>query len=265
VSTPGGATGGGGPGGAVTPGGGSTLPVHHGKTARQILKLNWNYPVFKVKLDRTTEGTVATAAESALPENEAFQYLSGDDRRPMLVLRECKTCNGTDNALLSSAEDNARTFVMSRWFNCIKLPTQVLEANYPFHALFDEEHPPHLFLCKWDGSEPVTLKGDQSRTELWDSMQQMLSRYYLADAKDAVAEIEKILAQYDVLDARIERIREQTEKVAEDEGLKSKKLKSLQKDLAKARADLEKLKRREAIISDLGLKQEEAQASPAGA
>jgi hypothetical protein len=154
---------------------------------------------------------------------------------------------------------------MARWFNCVKLPTHVLEENHPFHALFDEEHPPHLFLCKWDGSQPLTLQGDQSRTELWSSMHQMLSVYYLADAKYAIAEIEKIFTQYDVVDARIEQIRKSIEQIAEDEGPKSKKMKSLQKDLEKANADLENLKRREALISNLGLKQEEAPASPAGA
>lgn len=254
--------------GAVTPGG-ATLPTNHGKTARSLLKIDWRYPVYQVKQTGGTPakqgGTVAKAVEAALPEREAFLYLSGEDRRPLLVLRECKTCNGTDKALLTSGEDNTRTFVMSRWFQCLKLPTHVLEEKHPFHALFDEEHPPHLFVCRWDGGDPVALKGDQSRTELWDAMSLMLERSYVRDAHVAVAEIEKIIAQYDVLDARIDQIQRGIEKVAEDEGPKSKKMKALQKDLDGARRELEDLKRREKAASDLGLKSQQELAATAGA
>lgn len=230
--------------------------------------MDWSYPVFKSKEGARSgkqEGTVAQAVAAALPEREAFLYLSGQDRRPLLVLRECKTCNGTDNALLSTAEDNARTFVMARWFHCVKLPTQVLEADHPFHALFDEEHPPHLFLCRWDGSDPVALQGDQSRTELWDAMLGVLASNYAGNAKAAVAEIEKVLAQYDVMDARLEQIQKSIEKAAEDENPNSRKMKALQKEIEQARRDLEDLQRRERAASDLGLKPEIAQAAHADA
>lgn len=234
-----------------------------------MLKIEWNYPVFQAKTGKTpaaSGSTVAQAVERALPEKEAFLFIAGDDRRPLLVLRECKTCNGTDKALLSTSEDNSRTFVMSRWFRCVKLPEHVLEKTHAFHALFDEEHPPHLFLASWDGSDPILLKGDQSRTELWDAMNAMIDRCYLGDAKAATAEIEKIIAQYDVFDGRLDQLRRQIEKIAEDEGPKSAKMKALQKDLEKARKDLEALKAREKMASDLGLKPErKAPAAPAGA
>lgn len=231
--------------------------------------MDWKYPVFQRKVvsqpgGGKTEGTVAKAVEYALPREEAFLYLAGDDRRPLLVLRECKTCNGTDDALLSRSEDNSRTFLMARWFHCIKLPTHVLEENHPFHALFGDEHPPHLFMARWDGSDVIPLKGDQSRTELWDSMLKVLAANYLGDAREAIAEIEKVVAQYDVMDARIALLEERIEQTIEDDGPKSKKLKSLQKDLDAARKKLEDLKRREKHLADLGLKPEEAQASPAG-
>jgi hypothetical protein len=231
--------------------------------------MEWKYPVFERKVvsqpgSAKVDGTVAKAVDYALPREEAFLFLAGDDRRPLLVLRECKTCNGTDDALLSRAEDNSRTFLMARWFHCIKLPTHVLEENHPFHALFDQEHPPHLFMARWDGSDAIPLKGDQSRTELWDTMLAMLGRSYLGDAREAIAEIEKVIAQYDVMDARIALIEERMEQTVEDEGPKSKKLKTLKKDLDEAHAKLAELKQREKHLSDLGLKPTEAQASPAG-
>jgi hypothetical protein len=232
--------------------------------------MEWNYPVFERKVVKKpdtpaqTEGTVAKAAEYALPREEAFLFISGENRRPLLVLRECKTCNGTDDALLSRAEDNSRTFLMARWFQCVKLPTHVLEENHPFHALFGDEHPPHLFLSRWDGSDVIPLRGDQSRTELWDSMYAMLGRSSLGDAREAVKEIEKIVAQYDVMDERIALIEDRMDEAIEEEGPKSKKLRELKKDLDKANAELETLKKRETLISDLGLKKEAPPASPAG-
>ncbi len=231
--------------------------------------MDWKYPVFARKVvsqpgSVRTEGTVAQAVDYALPREEAFLYLSGEDRRPLLVLRECKTCNGTDDALLSRSEDNSRTFLMARWFQCIKLPTSVLEENHPFHALFDQEHPPHLFMARWDGSDLIPLKGDQSRTELWDTMLALLGRNYLGDAREAIAQIEKVIAQYDVVDDRIALIEDRIEQAVEDDGPKSRKLKGLRKDLEEARAKHAELKLREQHLSDLGLRKEEAQASPAG-
>lgn len=231
--------------------------------------MDWNFPVFERKVVKKPggakpEGTVAQAAEYALPREEAFLFISGENRKPLLVLRECKTCNGTDDALLSRSEDNSRTFVLARWFHCVKLPTHVLEDNHPFHALFGEEHPPHLFLARWDGSAPIPLKGDQSRTELWDAMYAMIGLEYEGDARAATAEIEKIIAQYDVADARVALLEDRIDKEVEDAGPKSRKLKGLRKDLEQAREELASLHAREKKVSDLGLKREEAQASPAG-
>ena len=199
-------------------------------------------------------GTVSRTALSALPREEAILYLAGDDRRPLIVLRECKLCNGTDDALLSRQEDNTRTLLMTRWFRCVKLPMEVLEENHPFHKLFEEEHPPHLFICRWDGSDPIALKGDRSRAELWDNMNRMLASEYTGDVSAAVREIEKIFTQYDVLDERIQRLERDVESEIESAGPKSRKLKKIRKDLEKANQEMASLKEREKQVSDIGLK-----------
>ena len=202
----------------------------------------------------SANGTVATEALSALPWEEAIQYLSGEDKRPMIVLRECKLCNGTDDALLSRSNDNTRTLLMTRWFNCVKLPMEVLEENHPFHELFNEEHPPHLFICRWDGSDPIALRGDRSRSELWANMERMLDSEYLGDSKKTLRQLELVLNQYDVLDERIGRLEVAVEQEIEEKGPKSKKLKKLKKDLDKALAEMDGLKEREKELSDLRLK-----------
>ncbi len=223
--------------------------------------MRWDYPVHKLinvqadPLKRT--GTVAQAVRQALDSQVAFYTLAGDSRKPLLVLRECRLCNGTDDALLSRTGGNERTLIMTRWFHCVKLPMEVLEEDHPFRKVFAEEHPPHLFLAHWDGSNPIPLRGDQSRVELWDHMYTALAAEYRKDAHHAVKEIEKILAQYDMLDEKIARLEIAIDDEIERNGPKSRKLKKLRKDLAKVQEEMESWKKAEEKLSDLGLKAED--------
>lgn len=221
-----------------------------------MLKMRWVYPVYRVERAKNLEkgATVAQAQKGALPKDKAFYTIASDDRRPLLVLRECKLCNGTDDALLSREGGNERTLIMTRWFRCVKLPMYVLEADHPFHALFDQKKPPHLFLARWDGANPLELRGDLSRTELWGHMYNMLDSEYKVDAEDSVKEIERIMAQYDVYDEKIARLEIAIDDEIERNGPKSRKLKKKRSDLDKAEKDLAKLKALEAKVSDLKLK-----------
>src|SRR5262245_41475270 len=94
------ATGGGAPsapgfGGPATGAPRVVLRQQRGSTSKGRLRIDWRQPVPPVP-----EGT-ATYAESALPLAEALQVLWEGDERPLLVLRECSFCQGTDQALLS--------------------------------------------------------------------------------------------------------------------------------------------------------------------
>jgi hypothetical protein len=208
----------------------------------------------KSEKDRDSNSTKSRAVSKALPLDEAIRYLAGDDKRPMIVVRECRLCNGTNDALLSRELDNTRTLLMTRWFQCVKLPMDILKKDHPFHALFDEEHPPHLFICRWDGSGVIPLRGDRSRSELWKNMETMLKSEYLGNAAKATSKIEQILHQYDLLDLRIARLETEFEEEIEDRGPKSRKLKKMRKSLDKAIARRDGLKAQEKELSDLGLK-----------
>jgi len=229
--------------------------------------MRWVYPVYRVERAKNVErgATVAVAQKGALAKDKAFYTIASDDRRPLLVLRECKLCNGTDDALLSRAGGNERTLIMTRWFRCVKLPMYVLEADHPFHALFEEKAPPHLFLARWDGSNPLPLRGDLSRTELWGNMYSMLGTEYKEDAEKSVKQIEKIIAQYDVQDEKIARLEIAIDDEIERAGPKSRKLKKKRQDLAKAQADLAKLQAQEAKASELTLLHPEQGPTMAGA
>jgi hypothetical protein len=233
------------------------LPTEHGKTAKTLLKMKWNYPVHQLvnlAAPKADGGTVSKRVRQALDRQVAFFEISGKDRRPLLVLRECRLCNGTDDALLSRSGGNERTLIMTRWFNCVKLPIEVLEEDHPFAQLFPEKHPPHLFVARWDGSEPLALRGDMSRSELTSHLYTMLKSEYSQPAEKTVKSIEKIISQYDVADEKIARLEIAVDDEIEKNGPDSRKLKKLFKQLKEAEAKLASLKNQEAKLSELQLK-----------
>jgi len=188
-----------------------------------------------------------------LPKEEAFWYLSEEDKRPILVLRECESCNGTDDALLSKSFGNEKTFLLSKWFHCVKLPTHVLKGNHPFSKLFPAKKAPHLFVCSQDGSNLISLKGDQAQGELWSAMSDVLEIEYKKDSENAVRDLMKILGEYDHIDSMEDLYAERIQAEIENRGPKSHKLKKLRakvKEFASRRASL---KKKEAKLFELGL------------
>ncbi|MGE3173019.1 MAG: hypothetical protein AB7O97_10380 [Planctomycetota bacterium] len=202
-------------------------------------------------------GTVSVEREHALPFAEAMELVVANDRRPLLVLRECERCKGTDHALLSRSLDNEQTTLLTHWFHCIKLPTNVLEADHPLTALFKPEKEgdrvPHLFFCDPDGSNKAPLPGDQSQSELWDTMFQYLDRCYEGNAKKALKEMRRLLNEFDKIDSRMTEIRGAIDREIEKRGPESKKLEKLEKQLAKLEEEREELFVREKEIRDLAL------------
>jgi hypothetical protein len=213
-----------------------------GPSAKTLLKLSWEYPVYTAPAVQGDGPTVGKQARVALPAPDALAYIAKDDPRPLLVLRECKVCNGTDDALLSRANvDNERTFLFSRWFHCVKLPVDVLQADHPFHTLFSEANPPHMLLSSADGSLKFPLESERSRTELWTSMVDVLKATYAKSPDGSVRKMEQTIDDFDVVDDRIAVLEKRIDTVLENEGPDSKKLKGYQEELASARKEREKL------------------------
>ncbi len=198
----------------------------------------------------------------ALEKDDAFKRLRGDDPRPLLVMRECNMCKGTDDALLSRTLSNERTLILARWFHCVKLKHHVLKKDHTFNQLFTGKRPPHLFLASADGSNMSALPGDQTQSDLWKSMHAMLKIEYEGDAERAVREIFKVLAAYDDLDARGDQLREQIETEIEKRGPKSSKLKKLNQKLARLEAKKKDAMEREDRASKLQLRAREADPEP---
>jgi len=222
--------------------------LRRGKSSKRLLDIEWTYPVHKPaeRAQPTRPGeTVAAPVEGALPAGEAWQLVADGDKRPLLVMRECELCKGTDHALLNRSLDNEQTVLLTGWFRCVKLPPNVLDEKHPLHALFQRskegERIPHLFFANADGSGRTPLPGDQTQAELWDVMFGFLDNCYTGDAKKCVKELRALLSDFDTLDALEVDAKVRIDKELEKNGPSSPKLKKLnedQADLQKRRAKL---------------------------
>ncbi len=254
------------PGGAPGPGTDSlpALPtVTRGPSTRGLLSLSWSYPVYAHE-ELSTGPTVAKARARALAYDEAFDFIAGDDPRPLLVLRECKVCNGTDDALLSRGADNEKTFLLSRWFHCVKLPPDVLDEDHALRKLFAASDPEHFFLSSRDGSLRVPLESQRSRTELWSSMLAVLAAEYVEDPSASVRQLQGLLDKLDRVDERILQLEDRVEVLLETAGPGANKLARARADLERARREREELLERVSRASELRLKRPDAPPAPTG-
>ena len=211
-----------------------------GPSARELLTIDWQFPVHATA-SRDAASTSARLESEALERAAAFRAVAADDPRPLLILRECSSCSGTDDALLSRSKGNERTVLLSRWFRCVKLPANVLEERHPFRGLFAEERPAHLFVARADGSELVALRGDQSRRELWKVLEGRLTREYRERPGTAVKKLFQLLDRYDLLDERRSLLGEELETTIEDRGPTSSKVAKLRGKLVQLEREYEAL------------------------
>ena len=215
-----------------------------GDTAQEVLKLQWSFPVYsnpKQTAELAQSGTFVAERRRALPRDEAFHFIAGEDTRPLLIMRECGFCKGSDDALLSTRFNNEKTVLLSQWFHIVKLPNHVLEEDHPFRNLFEADSPSHLFVSTTDGSEIHSLSGQQSQTELWNAMSSVLSEVYADDPEGRVQGMYRILDQLDELVEADERLHSKFSEELEKRGPKSSKLKKIRKNIDQLKHDREEL------------------------
>lgn len=234
--------------------------MRRGKSAKKMLEIQWVYPVWKpAPTDAAKDNrTVVKQVERALPLAEAYELVTDGDRRPVLILRECERCKGTDHALLHRTLDNEQTVLLAHWFRCVKLPTNVVDEKHPFYNLFTKDEKsgkvPHLFFVDPDGSNRSELPGDQPQSQLWETMLSYLERCYAEDAKAAIKELRQVLSQFDKLDAEEQRLKSSLDRELDKNGPDSPKAEKFQADLAKVAKERTKLAAREKDLRDLALK-----------
>ncbi|MCR9247328.1 MAG: hypothetical protein NXI31_20040 [bacterium] len=197
-------------------------------------------------------------ARFALPVEKAYEVVTSNDKRPLLIMRECEKCKGTDHALLSRTMSNEQTVLLTGWFRCVKLGPNILEKDHPLTNLFKVEKGekvPHLFFVDPDGTHKTPLSGTQSQRDLWKTMFAYLDRCYDGNAKKSLKELRKILDQYDRVDGLEQEVMVRMDREIEKKGLKSKKLKKYQKQIDKLAKERQKLVKKEKDLRALALKE----------
>ena len=106
----------------VVPPGQPVLRAHARADEPARVEHQLGLPGLRAEARTIGEHSRSVETKRTLPPEEAYAMLAGEDHRPLLVLRECMTCNGTDDALMTRKADNERTMLLSRWFHCVKLP-----------------------------------------------------------------------------------------------------------------------------------------------
>lgn len=211
------------------------MPAPRGPSSRITLQIDWEHATCSGSAAPAGDRTTAVQQRRALGADEALATIVGQDRRPVLVLRECLQCAGTEDALMSDNENNERTYLLSRWFHCIKLSPDVLEDDHPFRNLFPGDKPSHLFIANADGSARHDLEGEHSRRELWDAMEGAIEANYEGGHEAALSSLGKILDELDEVDRAISDYETRYELAVATDGARAAKTKKIQKELNERR------------------------------
>lgn len=205
--------------------GGIPLDLERRKTSKERLKIRWDH-------------VVPSVGEQPVPLAEALQRITHGDARPLLVLRECSACAGTDQAILHRNMTHERVVLLSHWFHCVRLPNHVIDATHPLHALFAEELPPHFYFLQPDGTGKVAFDGRQPQSKLLEAMLDVLRRSYVEDAGEAADRWARLLARFDHLDTLRESVQDQLDAEVERHGPGTALGNELRAQLAKVDADM---------------------------
>ncbi len=238
----------------------------HGPTTRTLLQIQWDYPVYAGGPATRADGTPQSARSGPLPLEEALRYITRDDPRPLLVVRECPRCNRTDRALLTPGVDNEKTILLSRWFHCVKLAMDVSQPDHPLHALFPRADAEHLFVSAADGSGRTPLEAVTSRTDLWAAMSATLARAYAADPTPAYKQLAALIDGFDLTDQKLIALQERKSRVMESEHFDPAELRKLEDEIESLRTGMTRdLERVEQLSKgDLQSKTSKALAHPGG-
>jgi hypothetical protein len=238
---------------------GMSLDLRRHEHSLKLLALEWDYAAVLADVQKPTGPTSSEGRMQTQSREAALAHLTADDKRPLLVLRECEGCVGSEVALLQRKVDNERTQLLAQFFHCVKFRPNVLAPNHPFRALFDAEKPAHLMLISADGETIIPFDGAQAQSDLWKGMLAMLKQECERPAESATKELSNLMNEYDVLDLERKHLREALERELEKDGADSHRSGTLANKVKKVEAKLKDLEAREARLLDLGLKAAKAE------
>lgn len=199
-----------------------------------------------------------------MPRGAAFAKISDNNRKPLLVLRECVHCKGTEHAVFSRTLNNEKTLLLAQWFYCVKLPPNVLAEKHAFRKVFEGDNPPHVFVSLHDGTGLIPFDGRQTQTELWNGMTKLIETAYEKKPKPAIRSMLKFLSKFDMLDAKEKDLSDRIEKEREKRGPQHAKVRKLRKELERIQAEKARTMKLAKAVCDLKLRVAKAKECDAG-
>lgn len=215
----------------------------HQQTAAALLQWSWDHGYVPSR-----EG------EKPLSEKDAILALAGHDERPMLLLRECSSCQRDDHKMLMQELVNDKTIVYGRWYHCVKLPADSIKPDSPFHSFFTARLPTHVVVATADGNVVGELGVRAKPAELWKLLSSGLKKSY---KKDPDAAVKGMLVTLDDLDLCEKDLAKAEDEVIRMKALKDPPLKDIEKLEAKKKLLTEqrvKLIDKARALDDLQLK-----------
>ena len=252
----------GGPvGGPTTPRrpGGMIIPMTRQATSKAILDVAWDFPVAPTA---KKEAHTYVPKARALNRAEALAVIASDDKRPLIVFRECAKCRGSEKALFTRRLKNEKTKLLLNWFHCVKLPPAVADAAHPFNSLFaigGKHWYPHVFICNADGTNQVSFDGMQPQSTLQKELVKMIKLNYHKQPKPAIQAMLRFLSQFDMLDLREKELRNAIYAETASHGEKSARNRKLAEDLQEILAKKGKAMARAKAVCDLKLEVEKTE------
>lgn len=225
--------------------------------------------MWKPAKQEEADGTSATMARKALSKEDAWKWIAGDDKRPLLVLREFDRIDHPDNPVLSRKLFSDKSSMMSHWFRCVRLPHTVSEPNHPFHNLFSEIGGQQLFLATPDGKlrVDITVKGSQSA--LYKSMEQVLGASYETKISPIVRKLPKLMSQLDRFEVEVRNLKDMVDGEIERKGPTDARVQRLRAQLKAAEKKVAELKAEKKALMTLKFRkpakaEEQKESSTAG-
>ena len=222
-------------------------------TSKEVLAGSWDCPV----ADSFHKIGHTVTPRALMSRQEALLFIAGKDPRPLLVLRECTSCRGTDHAVFNRRLKNETVKLLLNWFHCVKLPPTVSKPMHAFNRLFTEpgkRSKVHLFISTRNGKHRIEFDGAQPQSVFKKGLASIIDKSYEKKPKVALKSMLRFLSRFDMFDQSEQQILRALDAEAEAHGVKTSKHKKLTKKIAQVRAKKAKSMKNAKAVCDLKLR-----------
>lgn len=204
----------------------------------------------KLRIDWCAAGPVFD--EQIVDAAALIRSVTGEDGRPLMVLRRSEELDEKVQELLDAALKSERFQLASKWFQCVEVDDTVLEKDHPYHLLFKDKSPPVLLLASPDAERVVDFLSNRSDKVNWRDIASVLMASYRGNPTKAVKGLERLLNKFDAVDNRRNELNAQLKRYTDKKD--EAKIKRLKAKLAEQEKEHQELLAEEKKLRNLVLR-----------